>query len=157
MPTAAESTLLIASAATTDAIPTIEPTETSMPPEMMTTVCAIATMPRIVIALRIAVKLRGEKNASGRSEPKMATRTSSATRRLRFCGPMAFRRRRTGWLRVGDMAAVAGASEVAFSISSPLEVTRHDFAEHRFFAGALGVQRGGDAAGLKTDDAIREA
>ena len=59
----------------------------SSPPETITTVWAIARMPRMVIARPILTRLRGRKNTSGRSEPKIATRMTSARSRLRFWVP----------------------------------------------------------------------
>jgi hypothetical protein len=74
----------MARAAQTEAKPTIEPTETSMAPDTMTTVWAIATMPRIAMADMMAARLRVEKKASGRSVPKIATKIRRAASRLRF-------------------------------------------------------------------------
>ena len=75
-------------ATTMVASPTIEPTEMSSPPETITTVWAMARMPRMVMARPILTRLRGRKNTSGRSEPKIATRMTSASRNLDFaCRP----------------------------------------------------------------------
>ena len=59
IPAGGKSVWSMARAAATPDTPTMEPTETSMPPDMITIVWAEAIRPRIATALRIFVRLRG--------------------------------------------------------------------------------------------------